>query len=320
MTSHPGIEAEGVRKRYGRTEALSGVDFRIPKGGVALLVGPNGAGKTTLLKVLLDLLPREAGGVRVGNLDPAREGARIRAAVGFLPEEIQFPFERLRVREVLDLHRRFRPHWDLEYAEELTRALELKVDRPWGKLSKGESRRVQLVCALAPRPPFLLLDEPTDGLDPLGRERVLGLLAEHLAHTGATAVYCTHVLHEAQALADRLIVLADGRVRLEEDADVLRSNHRRIRFSVREARAPSAPFLLRDEGGEGPERRWVVRAGDEEVRTWARSHQLSLIDVEPVSLGDTALAYLASSGTGAFGGGDPPTANPADTTPEDDHV
>jgi len=320
MTAHPGIEVEGLRKSYGRTEALSGVDFQIPKGGVALLVGPNGAGKTTLLKVLLDLLPREAGAIRVGSLDPAREGPRIRAVVGFLPEEIRFPFERLRVREVLDLNRRFRPRWDPEYAEELARALELKVDRPWGKLSKGESRRVQLACALAHRPPFLLLDEPTDGLDPLGRERVLGLLAEHLAQSGATAVYCTHVLHEAQALADRLVVLADGRVRLEEDADVLRTNHRRIRFSLRESRAPSAPFLLRDESREGPERRWVVRAQEEEIRTWAESHHLSLIDVEPVSLGDTALAYLAGSGTREPGGEESSTGKSQETTLEDDHV
>jgi ABC-2 type transport system ATP-binding protein len=295
MTQERGIAVHGLRKSYGRTEALGGVDFQVPQGSVALLVGPNGAGKTTLLKVLMDLLPYDEGTVRVCGLDPAGDGARIRAATGFLPEEIEFPFDRLRVREVLALHARFRPAWDETYAGELSRALELKLERPWKKLSKGESRRVQLACSLAPRPPLLLLDEPTDGLDPLGRETVLGLLAEHLARTGATAIYCTHVLHEAQALADRLIVLGSGRIRLEEEADTLRRTHLRLRFSARDGAPASAPFLIREESGDRPERSWVVRADEAEVRAWAASHTVPIIDLSPVSLGDAALAYLAGA-------------------------
>ncbi len=295
MTQEPGITVCGLRKRYGRVEALSGVDFTLPHGGVALLVGPNGAGKTSLLKVLMDILPYEAGSVAVLGLDPARDGARIRAAAGFLPEEIQFPFGRLRVHEVLSLHSRYRPGWDAAYAKALADTLELRHDRRWATLSKGESRRVQLACALAHRPSLLLLDEPTDGLDPIGRERVLGLLAEHLAETGATTIYCTHVLHEAQGLADRLIVLGKGRVRLDEDVELLRRTHHRVRFSVRDGAPPPAPFLLREESGGASERRWVVRAGASEIQEWAIAAEVSIIEITPVSLGDTALAYLASS-------------------------
>jgi ABC-2 type transport system ATP-binding protein len=314
MNSERGISVRGLRKRYGRIDALAGVDFQVPRGGTALLVGPNGAGKTTLLKVLMDLLPYEEGAVEVLGMEPDRDGARIRAAAGFLPEEIHFPFERLRVREVLDLHSRFRPTWDPEYARRLERELELKMEQPWGKLSKGESRRVQLACALAARPALLLLDEPTDGLDPLGRELVLGLLAEHLAATGATTVYCTHVLHEAQGLPDRLIVLGEGRIRLDEDVATLRETHLRIRFSARDGAPDSAPFLIRDESRERPERSWVVRAGEDEVRAWAATNGLSINDMGPVSLGDTALAYLAA--------GRAPVRTPINSAAglEDDHV
>jgi ABC-2 type transport system ATP-binding protein len=314
MTSERGISVQGLRKRYGRIEALAGVDFSVPREGAALLVGPNGAGKTTLLKVLMDLLPYEDGKVEVLGMDPSEDGPRIRAATGFLPEEIEFPFERLRVREVLALHSRFRPDWDAEYAARLQRELELKMEQPWGRLSKGESRRVQLVCALASRPAILLLDEPTDGLDPLGRELVLGLLAEHLAATGATTIYCTHVLHEAQGLPDRLVVLGEGRIRLDEDVATLRETHRRVRFSARDGAPASAPFLIRDESRERPERSWIVRAGDDEVRGWAASHGVQLIDISPVSLGDTALAYL--------GAGKSRSAAPSTTSVamEDDHV
>jgi len=319
MTPPRGIEVRDLSKSYGRNMALAGASFRVPEGGVALLVGPNGAGKTTLLKVLMDLLPRDEGVIRMGALDPARDGARIRAATGFLPEEIHFPFDRLRVREVLDFHRRYRPRWDEEYARELAALLELKLDQPWKKLSKGESRRVQLAAALAPRPPFLLLDEPTDGLDPLGREHVLGLLAQHLAHSGATAIYCTHVLHEAQALADRLVVLAQGRVRVEEDVEALRRDHRRIRFPIRDGTPPSPPpFLLREETEGGNERSWVVRAEEGRIREWAASVGVSLIEVAPVSLGDTALAYLASpSAPGSAGDVRPRPANESSTS--EDH-
>lgn len=301
MSQDTGIRIRSLRKRYGRVEALAGVDFEVPRGSVTLLVGPNGAGKTTLLKVLMDLMPFEEGVVEVLGLDPRADGPGIRAATGFLPEEIQMPFERLRVSEILALNARFRPRWDEAYAAELAHLLDLRMDRPWKKLSKGESRRVQLACALAPRPPLLLLDEPTDGLDPLARETVLGLLAEHLAETGATAIYCTHVLHEAQALADRLVVLARGRVRLDEEAAALRATHRRVRVSVRDALPPPPPFLIREETGGRPERSWVVRADDAEVREWAASAGAEVIEISPVSLGDTALAYLA-------GGPSPPAA------------
>jgi ABC-2 type transport system ATP-binding protein len=314
MTPERGISVQGLRKRYGRIEALAGVDFSVPREGAALLVGPNGAGKTTLLKVLMDLLPYEDGKVEVLGMDPSEDGPRIRAATGFLPEEIDFPFERLRVREVLALHRRFRPDWDADYAGRLQRDLELKMEQPWGRLSKGESRRVQLVCALASRPAILLLDEPTDGLDPLGRELVLGLLAEHLAATGATTIYCTHVLHEAQGLPDRLVVLGEGRIRLDEEVATLRETHRRLRFSARDGAPASAPFLIRDESRERPERSWIVRAGEEEVRGWAASQGVQILEVSPVSLGDTALAYL--------GAGRSRSAAPSATSVamEDDHV
>lgn len=292
MSESAAVETRDLRKRYGRDEALKDVDLAVPEGAVVLLAGPNGAGKTTLLRVLMDLVPRDSGDVRVLGMDPRSEGARIRAGAGYLPETIRFPFERLRVGEVLDFHARFRPGWDPAYAAALARELGVERERRWKKLSKGQARRVQIVSALAHRPPLLLLDEPTDGLDPAGRDAARGLLARHLADTGATVVYSTHVLHEVEGLADRLAVLREGRIRVDVSAETLRHTHRRVRLPEAE-RVEPPPFLLRDEGSAAGERRWIVRADDAEVHAWAAARDVTLIDVAALSLEDAALAHLA---------------------------
>lgn len=297
------VRTRGLRKRYGKVVALDGVDLEVPVGSVVLLAGPNGAGKTTLLKLLLDLLPPDGGEMEVLGRSPSKAGARVRAGVGFLPEQVAFPFAWMKVHEVLAFHARFRPGWDRSYAERLVGTLELQMDRSWKKLSKGEARRAQFVTALAHRPPLLLLDEPTDGLDPLIREQVLSLLAEHLAETGATALYCTHVLHEAQSIADRLLVLSRGTARVDERIEQLQRTHRRVRIRTGTGTGrgrgtgstglPEPPeFVVREEGRSGQEVRWVVNAPEAEVRSWAEEHDLRIELTEGISVADTALAYL----------------------------
>lgn len=297
----PALQVRGLQKRYGRDTALDGIDLSVPEGSVVLLVGPNGAGKTTLLKVLMDLLPADEGDVQVLGRIPAREGAHVRAATGFLPESVEFPFARMRVREVLAFHARFRPRWDKTYAGRLADELELRMDVRWKKLSKGQRRRVQLTAALAHRPSLLLLDEPTDGLDPLVRETVLGLLARHLAETGATALYSTHVLHEAQSLADRLLVLKRGRVGVDAPVEELRRSHLRVR--VRGPESGTGPddvapdFLIRREATLGRDQTWIVRTPEDELRSWARSAGLEVLETERISMADAALAYLTGKET-----------------------
>ncbi len=322
----PALHLEDVVKRYPSVVALSGVSFEVPPGSVTLLAGPNGAGKTTLLRILLDLASRQSGRVQVFDLDPVDAQVPVRAATGFLPEELDFPFPMLRVREVLDFQSRFRPTWDPEYAETLATELELPRNQRWRELSKGQRRRVQITAALAHRPPLLLLDEPTDGLDPVGRERVLSLLATHLAETGATALYCTHVVAEAQGLADRLVVLKRGQVRVAESVDTLRRTLFRIEFRGGEApptppggdptpagtgpspaatdptpsaaeptlqRTDRTPSLIRREGSQMGSERWVLRGSEEAIRGWATDTGLDLLSLDTLTPAEAVLAYLS---------------------------
>ena len=128
----------------------------------------------------------------------------------------------------------FYPAWDPAYADHLARALGVRPHRRVGALSKGETRRLQLVLALAHRPALLLLDEPTDGLDPVVRNRALALLAEHLADSPTTVLISTHHLHELESLADHVGVLRDGRLVAQMPRDELQRTVRRYRVEVPE--------------------------------------------------------------------------------------
>lgn len=296
MTERVAIHARGLEKRYGAVEALAGIDLDVPEGSVVLLVGPNGAGKTTLLRLLLDLVPRTGGELQVLGRDPRVQGPEVRACVGFLSEAGGFPFDWMKVRDYLDFQSRFRPSWDAAYAHRLSELLELRMDRRWKGLSKGEARRAQVVAALAHRPRLLLLDEATDGLDPFVREQVLGLLAEHLADTGATTLYCTHVIHEVQRLPDRLVALRGGRIQVDERVDELRRTLFRLRFRVVDegAGAPPGPhFRIREESANGGAHQWILRAPRDEILAWASGAGLEVLELAPVSVADAALAYLA---------------------------
>lgn len=204
----PVASLESVHKNYGSVRALRNVDFRVRAGEVVALLGPNGAGKTTAVKLLLGLMPPNAGKVRVFGGDPTNPENRMRTGamlqVGRVPET-------LRVREHIDL---FSSYYQkpLSSAEILTAAgLEKLQDRQFGELSGGQKQRVLFALAICGNPDFLLLDEPTVGLDVEAR-RVLWDEIRQLVDRGKTVLLTTHYLHEADALADRIAVIHQGEV------------------------------------------------------------------------------------------------------------
>ena len=221
------VVSRDLSKRYGRETALDRVGLRIPVGAVYILVGANGAGKSTTLKILMNLVRPDSGTVEVFGLDTTRRGAEVRAQVGYVPERHDPGYRWMTCGRLLQHASVYYPSWNPVYADHLSRALDLRLQRNVGALSKGEARRLQLVLALSHRPPLLLLDEPTDGLDPLVRNRALALLAEHLSDTPTTLLISTHHVTEVEKLADHVGVLRKGRLvaqmpRVELDRTVLR--------------------------------------------------------------------------------------------------
>ena len=292
------LATSGLRKSYGKTVALRGIDLTVPDGSVYVLVGPNGAGKTTALKILLDLARPDGGSAEALGMDPRRDGPRLRAQIGYIPEAQKWEHGWMTVGRLLAHHARYFPAWDSAYATHLSQRLELALDRPYGKLSKGQARRVQVVLALAHRPPLLVFDEPTDGLDPLARETTLSVLAEHMAEHAATLLISTHLVHETERLADHMGVLRDGVLRAQATTEEIQRSLLRYKAEVPEGWSGTAALNGRvvRRVGRGREIEWTVWGDEQEVRTRLGDAGARVREITRLSLEEAAVALLSPEG------------------------
>ncbi len=221
------LEAVGVVKRFGTTIALAGASCTVERGVTGLL-GANGAGKTTLFGLALGLGRPDDGALRVLGLDPVRDGADVRARVGYSPEHHRLPDDVraydlvAHLAEVHGLPRRAATGrasdalYQVGLGEERFRAV--------GTLSTGQRQRVKLAAALAHDPGLLLLDEPTDGLDPVQRDEMLGLIRRIGSEYGIDVVLSSHLLEEVERICDAAVILGSGRVVAAGPLDVLRGS------------------------------------------------------------------------------------------------
>lgn len=290
----PAVATRALEKRYGKVAALRGVDLHVPEGAVYVLAGGNGAGKTTLFEVLLDLARADAGTAEVFGLDTVKRGPEVRARVGYVSSHHDWEYGWMTVGRLLGHHAAFYPAWDAAYADRLTRLFELPLDRRFGVLSRGFARRVQLVLALAHRPPLLLLDEPTDGLDRVVRDELMGLLVEHLAETPTTILVSTHQLHEVEGLADHLGVLRDGRLVTQLPRERLHRTLRRYRAGVPEGWTPPPALdgAVVRRAGSDREIQWVVWGEEAEVAGHLAGAGATVREAAPLTLDDAVLALL----------------------------
>jgi daunorubicin resistance ABC transporter ATP-binding subunit len=213
------VEAHGLRKRFGSTQAVDGVDLSLARGSILGVLGPNGAGKTTTLRILTTLSRPDEGWARVAGHDVVREAAAVRRRIGVAAQDATLD-EQLSGRQNLAMVGRLsqmsgadtaRRSVDLLERFELTDA----ADRPVKTYSGGMRRRLDLAASVMARPSVLFLDEPTTGLDPVSRVRVWNVVRS-LVDEGATVLLTTQYLDEADRLADRIIIIDHGRVIAED--------------------------------------------------------------------------------------------------------
>ncbi|WP_338682908.1 ABC transporter ATP-binding protein [Streptomyces acidiscabies] len=226
MTAHGeelAVTVRGLRKRYGGTTALDGVDLGIRTGEVFGLLGPNGAGKSTTVEILQGNRKRDAGEVRVLGSDPATGTRAWRSRIGIVWQDESAPAE-LTVRETVRHFARYYPRpRDPETVIGLV-GLAQKADSRIKALSGGQRRRLDVALGVIGGPELLLLDEPTTGFDPAARRQFWDLIRA-LADEGTTILLTTHYLEEAETLADRLAVIAHGRVVAEGEPAALRERY-----------------------------------------------------------------------------------------------
>src|SRR6266516_1590264 len=220
------ILVEGLAKRFGEVVALDGVDFQVPAGSVFGLLGPNGAGKTTAVRILATVIAPDGGRAEVLGHDVVRHAAEVRHRIGLAGQNAAVDPNltgRENVRLIGRLTQLRRSDIESRGGEILERfGLAEAADRPVRTYSGGMRRRLDVGAALVHRPPVLFLDEPTTGLDPEGRGELWDVIRELVAE-GTTVLLTTQYLEEADRLADRIVVIDDGRVIADDTPVALKS-------------------------------------------------------------------------------------------------
>jgi ABC-2 type transport system ATP-binding protein len=215
---------DGLVKDYGRVHALRGIDLEVRRGEVFGFLGPNGSGKTTTIRCILDLLRPTAGRVEVLGLDPRHDGVALRSRVAYVPGELRLP-ERQTVGQFVAAIGRLRGRTTDRRRDELAGRLGLDLGRRMRDLSSGNRRKVPLLLAFLADAELLVLDEPTNGLDPLLQHEFLRMVRE-VREAGTTVFLSSHVLSEVQRAADRVAVLREGQIVALGTVDELRGRAR----------------------------------------------------------------------------------------------
>ncbi|HEX7084648.1 MAG TPA: ABC transporter ATP-binding protein [Gaiellaceae bacterium] len=215
------LATEELGKRFRRGWALRECTLTVPEQAIVGLAGPNGAGKSTLLELAVGMLAATEGSLSVLGRDPRRDPAAL-ADVGYVPQGAPL-YRSFSVAETLELARRTNARWDRELAHELLASLD--SSRRVSALSAGERARLSLALAFGKRPALLLLDEPFAQLDPLAGRDFLRLLMDGVSETGSTVVIASHVVADIERVCDHIVLLSEGRVRLEGNVEELLASH-----------------------------------------------------------------------------------------------
>jgi ABC-2 type transport system ATP-binding protein len=227
------IVLEGLTVRYGDRVALDSVSLAVAEGTVYALLGRNGAGKSSLVRCLLGEQKPAAGRASLLGRDVWRERAAILSEVGVVPEEPDMP-PAMSSRQISRFCSRLYPRWDGAGIEARLKRFGVPADTPFGRLSKGQKAQVSMALALAASPRLLVLDDPTLGLDAVARKAVFEELIGDLADRGTTVFITSHDLAGVERIADRVAVLRQGKLVLDEEMEALKHRFRRLSFPVAE--------------------------------------------------------------------------------------
>jgi beta-exotoxin I transport system ATP-binding protein len=292
------IETERLTKTYGRNPGIRDVDLVVNEGEVFGFLGPNGAGKTTTIRTLLNFLRPTSGRARVFGMDTRRESVAVRARVGNLPGEFALE-DRMSGEKLLRYFARLRGVKDLGYAHELAERLGADLRRPMRRLSRGNKQKIGLVQAMFHRPPLLILDEPTGGLDPLVQEEFLEIVGEVRAE-GRTVFFSSHVLSEVERVCDRVGIIRGGELVTVETTETLVNKAFRHMSLTFESPVDPRPFEalpgVRNLKADGPRLSFTLYDNLDEVVKLAARHRLVNMDYERPSLEEIFLTYYGGHG------------------------
>lgn len=285
------ISVTDLSSGFGTRRVLHDVSLHVPRGGVFGLVGENGAGKTTLIRHILGLLRPQTGSVRVFGRDPVREPTVVLGRIGYLSEHRDLPGW-MRIDELMRYTRAFYPDWDDDYAEALRAQFNLDPEARVRTLSQGQTAKAGLLLALAHRPPLLILDEPSSGLDPVVRREILETIIRTVGEEGRTVFFSSHLLDEIERVSDQIAMIRNGRIVLCGRLDDVKQTHRRLVLRF-DSPLKNPPQLERTLEVRGEGRHWTVLCAGETDRLKHSLHTLggSVLAEEDPTLDEIFVAH-----------------------------
>ena len=294
MTESHAIETYDLTKRYGRFEAVGSLSLRVGAGRITGFLGRNGAGKSSAIKMLLGIIrPSSGTGVVLGrHIDDARQSRESRRHVAYVAEDKQ-TYAYMTVAQMIAFTRSFYDDWGVDIEQRLIKRFELPFQRKVKALSKGMRTKLALLLALARHPQLLILDDPSEGLDPVSIEELLQALVAAAAE-GTSVFFSSHQIAEVERVADQVCIIDHGRLVADTSLDQIRQEYRRITFGF-STEPPRVDFTGESIGAVRTDGRQITvvatRNADAIIE---RVHRLGAASVEttPVSLRELFLATV----------------------------
>ena len=276
------IEAINLIKIFEETRALDGLTLTVPESAVYGLIGPNGAGKSTLIRHLTGIYRQDAGELRI-NGEPVYENPAVKAKIASIPDEIPY-WSQATIEDMMRFYASVYPQFDRQYYEQLGRVFDLDEKRMMRKLSKGQQKLAAFRFALAQRPEMLVLDEPLDGLDPVNRRTVWGLILGEVAERGTTVLVSSHNLRELEDVCDHVGIMNRGRMLLERSLSELQENMVKIQLVLPDGTELPGDLELLHEGRTGRLRQLILRGSAEDLSARLAACEPLFMDVLPLTL------------------------------------
>ena len=204
------IEIKNLTKVYGKNRGIQDINISVKEGEIYGFIGPNGAGKSTTIKTLLNFIYPTIGEALIFGMDSVKESEKIKEYIGYVPSEVRY-YDDVKVKDIIKYAQSFYPKSNKEYVDRICNELELDMNKKMGELSLGNKKKVAIAQSLINNPKLLILDEPTNGLDPLMQKKLFNILIEE-KEKGNTVFLSSHNLVEVQNLCDRVCVIKEGKI------------------------------------------------------------------------------------------------------------
>lgn len=224
------IEMKNVVKTFDGFAALDGLTLTAPEGSVYGMVGPNGAGKSTAIRHLAGILRADSGEIAIDG-QPVFENPAVKERVAYIPDDV-FYFPQATIRDMMKFYRRLYPKFDMERFSKLGEVFGIDPKRPIRKLSKGMQKQAAFWLTVSMRPDVLILDEPVDGLDPVMRRQVWGIVMSDVAENGTTVLVSSHNLRELEDVCDHVGIMNHGKMMIERSLSELQENIVKIQLAL----------------------------------------------------------------------------------------